>query len=291
MRIRTIKPEWLHDERMQEIDDASRVLSVALLLLADDHGRGRAGIGFLTAQVWQGDMDRDLASASRKTRESLATLSRIGFVNLYEVRGQSYYAVANWKRHQRVDKPGKPVVPPPCDYADAIPQSTREDVASDSRESRESLASDSRGCRETLAPDLDQYQYQDRDQERSRATHTVDPEWVRVLSQVDAAWMRIRGCALGVEMAPGPNRRAAESLLSWARSAAGDDWESKIIQAAEGAARDEFAGKAKHPLALLAKSPGAYVEPPPEPAKPPPTIEDRVREMREHNARLPRQGT
>lgn len=130
MRIRSIKPEWLEDEALLRAGLGARVLSVALILLADDYGRGRCIDAVLAGQVFPFEPE-----PSRVFRESLASLSDMGFVRVYEVRGQRYFAISNWSKHQKVDKPGKPHVPVPLD-------NTRES----SRESRESLETD---------PDLD----------------------------------------------------------------------------------------------------------------------------------------
>ncbi|HEX2675685.1 MAG TPA: hypothetical protein VHM19_03580, partial [Polyangiales bacterium] len=94
-------------------------------------------------------------------RESLARLSDCGFVMLYEVRGQRYFAIRNWNKHQKVDKPGKPRVPGPN-------ESDSGDLK-DSRESRE----DSENVRASLAPDHDHDH--DHEEERER-----DPRRARV---------------------------------------------------------------------------------------------------------------
>lgn len=129
-RIRTLKPEWLDDEVMASLDDGTRVLSVALILMADDHGNGRAAPNFIAGRVWSYSSD-SMDTVSRKTREGLANLSRAKFVSLYEVKGQQYYSIINWHKHQRVDKPSSPRVPGP------------------------ELATSSRDPLETLAPDPD----------------------------------------------------------------------------------------------------------------------------------------
>jgi hypothetical protein len=106
MRIRSIKPEWLDDERLVLASSDARVLSIALILLADDYGRGRANRVVLGARVFPGKIIETLGNA-------LDTLERLSFVHLYEVDGQSYFAIRNWEKHQKVDKPGKPQVPAP----------------------------------------------------------------------------------------------------------------------------------------------------------------------------------
>jgi hypothetical protein len=105
-RIRTVKPEWLEDELLALASSDARVLSIALMLLADDYGNGRANVVLLAGQAFPGKVLQTTASA-------LAELVKIRFVALYEVDGQRYFTIRNWAKHQRVDKPGKPRVPAP----------------------------------------------------------------------------------------------------------------------------------------------------------------------------------
>lgn len=150
MRIRTIKPEWLEDERMAEASSDARVLSIALILLADDAGRGRL----------------NRATAARCFPADPATFDRAfaelsgWFVERYEVRGQGYYAIVNWSKHQRIDKPSKPRTPDPV--ADHDEANDSEDIRSktgvlpitDSGVSRDASSvtrEPSRDPRETLA--------------------------------------------------------------------------------------------------------------------------------------------
>lgn len=125
-RIRSIKPEWLEDERMASASAEARVLSIALMLLADDHGRGRAGRVVLAAQAFPGKPLETLDSA-------LGELAG-WFVNLYEVDDQHYFEIKNWAKHQKVDKPGKGRVPAPCAAPEKIPETV--DDARASRGSR-----------------------------------------------------------------------------------------------------------------------------------------------------------
>ena len=77
-RIRTLKPEWMDDERLAALDDSSRVLSAGLILLADDHGNGRAHPMFIGSHVWPyGEshetlmkVERGLSELSRSTPEN-----------------------------------------------------------------------------------------------------------------------------------------------------------------------------------------------------------------------------
>lgn len=146
MRIRTVKPEWLEDDRMLEASSDSRVLSIALILIADDYGNGRAGVT-IAARVFP-----CLANPRETFAKALEGLSG-WFVDLYECRGQSYYAIRNWSKHQRVDKIGKPLVPGPDD--------------ADSRHSRDTLATPERL---TWTPTRTSDQDHDPDQDQSSQT-------------------------------------------------------------------------------------------------------------------------
>jgi hypothetical protein len=106
-RIRTVKPEWLEDERLLACNSDARVLSVALLLMADDHGNGRAGPeATIAARVFPLD-----PSAYRKALDELLGW----YVCLYEVGGQKYFAIRNWQKHQKVKNPSAPRVPEPTE--------------------------------------------------------------------------------------------------------------------------------------------------------------------------------
>lgn len=214
MRIRTIKPEWLEDEKLAAASDEARVLSVALILMSDDHGRGRASIATIAAETWRYALERNdgadapevLARASRALRE----LVEVGFVGLYEVKGQRYFEVINWKKHQKVDKPSAPRVPAP--EVQETPK--KADI-------REALASHSRGPRETLAPDLDPDL--DPDLLSRGATEDDPPDLEAQISQLlahgpetPASTWRLLELLTTLESGPDPDRRVH---LGWASTA------------------------------------------------------------------------
>jgi hypothetical protein len=115
-----VKPEWLEDERMALASSDARVLSIALILLADDHGAGRANQSMLAARVFPGKPRESFARA-------LDELTRFRFVQLYEVDGQSYYQIRNWSKHQKVDRPSKRRVPEIPNTSDGLARD-REDA-------------------------------------------------------------------------------------------------------------------------------------------------------------------
>lgn len=105
-RIRSVKPEWGEDERMVMASEAARVLSVLLLLWADDHGNGRAGPEPLLAF-------KAFPRNPKLYHAAMLELVSMGYVVLYDVEGQSYFHVRTWKKHQFVKNPSKPRVPEP----------------------------------------------------------------------------------------------------------------------------------------------------------------------------------
>jgi len=104
-RIRSLKPDWLEDERMSSCSIEARVLSIALILLADDYGRGRAGRMLLLGRVFPGMAPETLTKAC----DDLAPW----YVRFYEADGQTYFQITNWEKHQRVDRPGPDRFPRP----------------------------------------------------------------------------------------------------------------------------------------------------------------------------------
>lgn len=202
MRIRTIKPEWLDDERIVCASPEARVLSIALILLADDHGRGRASPTVLAGRVFPG------AENPRETlAKALGELASLSFVVLYEVDGQSYFAIRNWEKHQRVDRPGRPQVPPPPN-ANAVISACSDDHAN-VRETPEKV-------RESLATD------QDQDQEGTRSGEESSRVPAREAPSAAPAHVPRHVEAFERSLAPDtPAHAAVVALVSETRKAAG----------------------------------------------------------------------
>jgi hypothetical protein len=147
MRIRTLKPEILTDEKSAGLSDTELRLFVSLIVMADDHGRFRANPAFVHSQVfWASGTSREAS------RDALDTLARLSLVILYEVAGQQYGKITNWEKHQKVDHPGKPLCPGPD-------EGIISSCGKSSRDPRETLAN----IPETLAPDRDRDRDQDQD--------------------------------------------------------------------------------------------------------------------------------
>ena len=155
MRIRTIKPEWLGDDRLIAADSDARVVSIALLLMADDYGRGRLGME-TRVRVFPLDGLARFDNAFAKLEP--------WYARAYEVRGQRYFEVANWSKHQLVKNPSKPHVPGP-EEADPT----------------ESLRRPCGESPETLTPDQDQDQDQDQDLKLPTEARQTSPDPVALV--------------------------------------------------------------------------------------------------------------
>jgi hypothetical protein len=104
-RIRSIKPEWLEGELAVAPLEA-RVLSVALILMADDQGNGHANPVLLASRVFPG-LPREVSTNARRILASLR------YVVFYEVDKQEFFHICNWHKHQKIDRPSPGKVPDP----------------------------------------------------------------------------------------------------------------------------------------------------------------------------------
>jgi hypothetical protein len=113
MRIRTIKPEfWLH-EGLCGCSDFTRLLAIALLNWADDHGYFMAHPSLLRGSLFP------FLDDSKKIPGSLQDLSRVGWIELgTDNQGRPVGRVVNFSKHQRVDKPKESTIKDLCAFQD-----------------------------------------------------------------------------------------------------------------------------------------------------------------------------
>lgn len=156
-RIRTIKPEWLEDELIASEPDHVRLLTIGLILLADDHGCGRAAVNFIASEVWKYDRSPEVLT---KVREGLQRLSGGGqnnpirFVRLYEVDGQAYFEIRSWAKHQRVQHVGARRVPAPPPEQTKEPPKSKGKRQRNPREGLTKIPETLTPSQENLTPDL-----------------------------------------------------------------------------------------------------------------------------------------
>lgn len=140
-RIRTIKPEFWSDEKMAPMSDACRLIFLALISMADDYGRLIDSEKQVEAFVWP------FEKRTKDVHTSLAQLAAIGRIERgRNASGQSVIQIANWHKHQRVDKPN-----PNSSIREIVP----EGGANSSGGVPESVANDSGSAPEKVSKDLD----------------------------------------------------------------------------------------------------------------------------------------
>lgn len=105
-RIRTLKPEFWADEKLSLLDPITRLVFLGLVSMADDAGRLIDNVKQLDGQLFPNTDD--------SCRDALDTLARMERIIRYQsASGQYLLQIANWSKHQRVDKPSAYVLPAP----------------------------------------------------------------------------------------------------------------------------------------------------------------------------------
>ncbi len=266
-RARTLKPEWLEDEILAACDDSVRMLSAALILIADDYGNGRANPMLVASRAWP--YAKDARESVEKASRGIRELEQIGFLTTYQVGGQTYFSLRSWSKHQRVDHPSKPRVPAPV-CVETKAEST----------SRETLASVSRESSETLAPDLIREDRKGSDRTARESESSVIPKHVRrfedsfrqkpkagadEVSMADvASTFHAQRKATGGGSYSNSRHRDDEHLEPIAESvnAAGETLEqrtSALRDVVAGFLLDDGAKAAGWPIAWLGRDPGRYL--------------------------------
>jgi hypothetical protein len=98
MRIRTVKPEFWTHPIMSRLPYDSRLLAIALLNLADDHGYFEADTDYIRGAVL-------FREQSKNVLRMIQELSCAGWIELSGSAERPIGRVANFSKHQRVDKP------------------------------------------------------------------------------------------------------------------------------------------------------------------------------------------
>lgn len=292
MRIRSVKPEWLDDELLAAGSDEARVLSIALLLMSDDYGRGRASLATIAAGAWRYQMERDdgahapevLARASRALRE----LVEMRFVVLYEVDRQRYFAIRNWSRHQKVDKPSAPRIPAPPDTesqdnpatregSPSVPRDTREDVASPPRDTRARSGSGSGSGPGSGSGIEDREIARASDASRALGVHQPKADRLALMQRLAAEHsarvkvatgkpgMSASACEAIGRGAPAMAHRKTsehlETLADWLAEQDPNDPAALFRRVLDGAASDSWMVGAGLPLGPIAENPAKYLAP------------------------------
>lgn len=121
-RIRSIKPEFWTDSFMVQLPPLARLIYIALWTAADDHGLIPDEPERLAMEV----MPKEDALVFDDWFQFFEASGRI---ELLAVEGSTYYRIAKWEAHQRVDKPSKSRISREGSRKVAIPLGVRRKVA------------------------------------------------------------------------------------------------------------------------------------------------------------------
>lgn len=106
-RIRTIKPEFFKDEKINSIAVGARYTAIGLMSAADDRGRLQCMLPALRAYVFpNGDV------SEKQFERALSEVLGIGFAWRYEANSWAYLWLPNFWRHQRINRPSESDFPP-----------------------------------------------------------------------------------------------------------------------------------------------------------------------------------
>lgn len=107
-RIRSIKPSFFKSDDVSALPLRARLTWIGLWTQCDDQGRTKDHARLIKADVWPLD---DVSI--RDIEDDLETLAAHGRIVRYEVDGQRYLEITNWRVHQAIQKPTPSRIPPP----------------------------------------------------------------------------------------------------------------------------------------------------------------------------------
>ena len=113
MRIRSIKPEFWRSDDIDALSIPDRLLFIGLWSYVDDNGVGLFSIKNIVGDLFAGDMLRDSNETLIRVKEGLKALFERSLIEIYSQDGNTYLAITNWGKHQRVPNPNKPRYPRP----------------------------------------------------------------------------------------------------------------------------------------------------------------------------------
>lgn len=98
MPNRILKESFLTSERIASLSDFEFRLWTALIVMADDYGRGLASPAIIKGRAFPYKERLPLSDITK----ALANLAAHDCIELYEVDGRSFYAFPRWSAHQNV---------------------------------------------------------------------------------------------------------------------------------------------------------------------------------------------
>ena len=130
MRIRTIKPEFWRSDDIAALALEDRLLFIGLWSYVDDSGIGIDKVAHICADLFAADLSESPTEVLARVQGGLSRLRDQGLIVRYVVDGKPYLYIANWSKHQRIDKPSKRRYPLPDEGNPAPETDPREDYGS-----------------------------------------------------------------------------------------------------------------------------------------------------------------
>lgn len=103
MRIRSIKPEFWRSDDIASLPWDTRLLFIGMWSYVDDNGVGRDDERIITADLFA--LDDVLSESSVRVHDGLKRLQTAGLITRYTVSGKAFLHIANWAKHQKINRP------------------------------------------------------------------------------------------------------------------------------------------------------------------------------------------
>lgn len=107
-RIRTLKPEHTLNHKVGYLSDRAYRVWVALILNADDEGRGPLHVDDVRAKVYAFQPKVTIAHVER----ALLEIAEAKLAYFYSIDGKSYYEMHDWDEHQKIQHASVSKIPP-----------------------------------------------------------------------------------------------------------------------------------------------------------------------------------
>lgn len=105
MRIRSIKPEFWRSEDVNTLRLEDRLLFIGLWSYVDDNGVGIDRFSNICADLFAHDLSVSPHDTLMRVQEGLKRLQTLGVIVRYSVEGKDYLEIANWSKHQKINRP------------------------------------------------------------------------------------------------------------------------------------------------------------------------------------------
>ncbi len=103
-----VKPDFFESESLAECNHSARLCFIGLWVMSDDNGNCKLNPRRLNRQIFPDD---NLTNG--EFLGLLQQLERVGCIKVYQVDGEDYLSVVNFKVYQTVKNPSKSTVPKP----------------------------------------------------------------------------------------------------------------------------------------------------------------------------------